>query len=232
MKKVILAKDIGKLLEKDRSFLNRSGITVMTARSSDEILALHAKEQTDLIITALDMPGMSSEELCSLIRNDPGLRSVSIIVVCAETPENLQRCTQCAANAFISSPVNSAVLLQEAYQLLHVTPRRSCRIPLKLNMEGSAKGKPFAGHAHNISASGMLFQSPAVFFEGDTIKCSFSLSGPAIITTNAEIVRVMKTGGPDTTDTLYGIRFSDLGEADVSALESYVGINTRTCSVR
>lgn len=232
MKKIILTEDIKAVLEKDRSFFNRSGIRSIAAETNEEILALHKAEKADLIITNLGLPGRGGDDLCSLIRNDEALRSVSIIIVCSETTSNLRRCAQCGANTFIASPVNTAVLLQEAYQLLHVTPRRSCRIPLKLRMEGTSREKPFSGHAHNVSASGMLFQSSAIFFEGDTIQCSFSLPGPVRITANAEIVRVSKTKESDATDTLYGIRFSDLNDADISVLNTYVNSNSMTNSGR
>ena len=175
MKKVILAEDLKTSLEKEQSFFSRTGIRTIGATSNDEILDLHRTEKANLIITNLDMPGMSGENLCSLIRNDDKLRSVSIIIVCTETAANLQRCTQCGANAFISSPVNTAVLLQEAHQLLHVTQRRTCRIPLKVRLEGQAKGKPFTGSIENISTAGLLIHTEAVLFEGDDIHCSFDL---------------------------------------------------------
>ena len=178
MKKVIIAEDLITLVEKDNSFFKRTDIRTITAATNKEILDLHRTERADLIITNIDMPEMNAEELCTLIRNDNELRSVSIIIVCPETAANLQRCVQCGANAFVTTPVNPAVLLQEAHLLLHVTPRRSCRIDLKLKMEGRSKENPFTGLTENISAAGMLFRSAAILFEGDSISCSFSLPGP------------------------------------------------------
>jgi CheY-like chemotaxis protein len=232
MKKVIIAGDLKTTLEKDHSFFNRSDIRAIAAATNEDILDLHRAEKANLIITYLDMPGMNGENLCALIRDDVELRNVSIIIVCPETAVNLQRCVQCGANAFITTPVNNAVLLQEAYQLLHVTPRKSCRIPLKLKIEGASKEKPFTGHVENISASGMLFQSSAILFEGDTIKCSFSLPDSTRITASAEIVRVMQKENENDADTLYGVRFPDLSEADASALEVFVKSNTKTYSVQ
>ncbi|MDH4233314.1 MAG: response regulator, partial [Nitrospirota bacterium] len=108
MKKVIIAQDIAAILKKDHSFLDRSDIKSSTAATNEEVLALHRTEKANLIIANLDMPGMSGDHLCSLIRSDAALRKVSIILVCAETAENLKRCEQSDANTFISSPVNSA----------------------------------------------------------------------------------------------------------------------------
>jgi CheY-like chemotaxis protein len=226
MKKVIIAEDIKTMLEKDHSFLNRSDIRAIAAATNEDILALHRAEKADLIIAHLDTPGLSGENLCALIREDAALRNVSIIIVCSETDANLQRCVQCGANAFITTPVNTAILLQEAYQLLHVTPRRSCRIPLKLKIEGAAKEKPLTGNVKNISVSGMLFQSSAILFEGDTIKCSFSLPGSPRITTSVEIVRVIKKENEEDAQVLYGVRFPDISDDDISALESFVKSNT------
>ena len=222
MKKVIIAKDLITIVEKDKSFFNRTDIRTIAAATNEEILALHRTEKADLIITNLDMLEMTAENLCALIRNDDELRNVSIIVVCPETTANLQRCIQCKANAFVTAPVNHAVLLQEAYHLLHVTQRRSCRINLKLKMEGTSKEKPFTGFTENISAAGMLFQSVAILFEGDSIRCSFSLPGPTLISTTADIVRVLIDENEPLAKHLYGVIFSDISDNDISAINAFV----------
>ena len=225
MKKVIIAEDLKAILEKDRSFFNRSGIRTIGAASNDEIPDLHRTEKANLIITNLDMPGMSGENLCSLIRTDDILRSVSIIIVCSETAANLQRCTECGANAFITSPVNTAVLLQEAHQLLHVTQRKTCRIPLKVRLEGKAMGKPFTGSIENISTAGLLFLTEAVLFEGDAIHCSFDLPDSRRIYLSAEVVRTVES--PDSPlKKRYGVRFTDIGDADASDIEAFINAKT------
>lgn len=222
MKRVIFAEDLITIVDKDRSFFNRTDIRTITAATNEEILALHRGEKVDLIITNLDMREMSAENLCTLIRNDDELRDVSIIIVCPETAVNLHRCMQCKANAFVTTPLNHAVLLQEAYHLLHVTPRRSCRLDLKLKMEGKDKGRPFTGLTENISVSGMLFRSAANLFEGDSIRCSFSLPGASPITASADIVRTLKNETGPFVKNFYGVIFSDISNKDISAIQSFV----------
>lgn len=222
MKKVIIAEDLITIVEKDKSFINRTDIRTISAATNEEILALHRTERADLIITNLDMLEMNAETLCTLIRNNNELRGVSIIIVCPETSANLQRCIHCGANAFVTTPVNHAVLLQEAYRLLHITRRKSCRINLKLKMEGKSKGKPFTGFTENISSAGMLFRSAAIFFEGDSILCSFSLPGTARISASADIVRVLKDENETLTKHLYGVVFTDVNDNDISAINAFV----------
>jgi CheY-like chemotaxis protein len=229
MKKVIIAEDIWTVVKQDDSFLNRSDVKTFLAAANEEILAIHRTEKANLIITNLDMPGMNGEQLCSSIRDDADLRKVSIIIVCPETAENLRRCEQCDANAFIAAPANSAVLLQEAYRLLHITPRRACRIRVKLTVEGTAKEKPFSGYMENISSSGMLFLSPEVLFEGDTLQCSFTLPGLSRIVTVAEIVRVMKKEDESAPLNRYGVIFPEITDNDVYIIEKFVDYHADQC---
>ena len=226
MKKVIIAEDLKATLERDRSFFNRSGIITIGAASNEEILDLHRTEKADLIITNLDMTGMSGESLCSVIRADAALRTVSIIIVCFETAANLQRCTQCGANAFITSPVNTAVLLQEAHQLLHVTQRKTCRMPLKVRLEGKALGRPFSGSIENISTAGLLFHTEALLFEGDAVYCSFELPDSRRISLSAEVVRTVENPDVPALKKRYGVRFTDIGDADASDIEAFITAKT------
>ena len=221
MKKVILPEDIQEILETDKSFLNRSDIKIYTVATNAKALALHRAEKADLIIAKLDTQEMSGETLCSLIRNDNELCNVSIIIVSSDVESNLDRCLQCRANAFISIPINKAVLLQEVHHLLNITPRKSCRIPMSIKIHGTSKKLSFTGYAENISTSGLLFQSDASLSEGDTVMCSFSLPDSKHITSTAEIVRVLEKQTQYKTNC-YGIQFIDLRNNLSAAIESFV----------
>jgi CheY-like chemotaxis protein len=222
MKKVIMSEDFWAILEREKSFLSRSDVKMFAASSNKKALALHRTEKADLLIVNLDSPEMSGETLSSIIRSEKDLSKVSLILVCADTDSDIKRCLKCTANAFITGPINAAALLQEAYQLLNIAPRRSCRIPVGMKIQGMSKKMPFTAYAENISVSGMMFRTAAVFFEGDMITCSFSLPDSARITANGEIVRVVETKAkPDIRH--YGVKFIDLGAESYSAIEEFVG---------
>ncbi len=218
MKRVIVAKDIRPLLAKEKSFLNRSGIRTFTATSNLKALALHRAVKADLIIAKLDSQDMSGETLCSLIRDDEELRKVSLIIVSSDAEADVERCVQCRANAFIPSPIDRAVLLQEAHKLLHVALRTSCRIPVRVKLNGKTKEKTFTGYTKNISASGMFFGTAAELFEGDHVTCSFDI--PGHISAGAEIMRVVgREAGHGATG--YGMRFTNPGTDLISALNLF-----------
>ncbi|MBS1125083.1 MAG: hypothetical protein H6Q98_21, partial [Nitrospirae bacterium] len=76
MKKVLIAHDIHVLLGQDNSFLDRTDLQVFVAATNDEMLKVHRAERVDLIMTKLVLPGLASEKLFNLIREDPALRTV------------------------------------------------------------------------------------------------------------------------------------------------------------
>ncbi len=223
MKKIIIAQDIKESIEKDQSFLDRSDIRIFTATTNEETLTFHKAEKADLIIANLDTPKMTGEVLSSLIRNDPALRNVSIIIVCSESEAHAKRCLHCRANAFITSPIDSTILLKEIHQLINIAPRKSLRVPLSIRINGTSKGKPFTAYTENISVSGMLFHSNTILFEGDTIICNFYLPDSTHITTNAQIIRVLaKETEYDTNG--YGITFMNINTQCKAAIQQFVEI--------
>jgi CheY-like chemotaxis protein len=221
MKKVIIAKEIRAIVEKKKTFLDRSVVRLFATPSNEKVLALHRAIKADLIIAKLNMPEMSGETLCSLIRDDEELRHVSIIIVCSENESDLARCIQCRANAFISSPVDTELLLQEAHRLLNIAPRTSYRIPIRVKFFGKSKQRVFTGYTENLSSSGMLLCTISHLFEGDSVMCSFSVPVSTQITVQAEVVRVLGKE-PEHNANCYGIKFTELGANATSAIQAFV----------
>jgi DNA-binding response OmpR family regulator len=68
-------------LKEETRYLKTSGITFIPVWSTEEILNLHDVKRADLIITDATLPLMGGAKLCSMIRCDAELKSVSIILV-------------------------------------------------------------------------------------------------------------------------------------------------------
>ena len=102
MTKVLLVDDIRLFLEIEQTLLNRPDITIFTATSGEEALAIHERENVDVILLDLLMPGMDGEKVCQYIRADKKLKGVSIIMVTTSTsPEDIERCIKAGANDYI-----------------------------------------------------------------------------------------------------------------------------------
>lgn len=227
MKEVIIAEDIYTLISNEQSFLSRSDIRITAAHSNGNALELHQDRKADLVIIHLDAGDMTGEMFCSLVRGDEALRSVSILLVCSGREEDIARCVKCNANAFISSPINTAVLLQEAHRLLNIAPRKNCRVPVKIRVDGLSRGRRFTGMIENISSAGMLFWSAGGLLEGDTVQGSFSVSGSRQVTVSGEVVRVLT--GRSGDEAGYGVSFADISTEAASAIRRFAGEQKEDC---
>lgn len=221
MKKILIPADIKKLIKKQKSFLDRAHLKIFAVTSNEEALDIHCSEKVNLIVTKFDMPGMSSEMFCSIIREDRKLQDVSIILICNNSKADIERSSGCKANAIVTMPMDRAIFLEKAHQLLNISRRESCRIPVSIRINGRHKNRPFLCHLENISSSGMLFETDSNLARGDIMRCSFFLPDSKHITVEGEIVRVDKKEVEFDTNR-YGIRFINMTGECRSAIEIFV----------
>lgn len=81
--RVLVAEDNKVLSDVLRFNLERGGFQVTLARNGDAAASLLASEAFDLLITDVEMPGMSGLDLCRLIRIDHGNASLPIAICTA-----------------------------------------------------------------------------------------------------------------------------------------------------
>jgi CheY-like chemotaxis protein len=221
MKKILIARDLNALLEQNETFLKRTDLRVFVAATNDEALKIHRVERVNLIITQLDMPGMDSEQFCSMIRRDEDLRAVSMIMVCTDTPEAIDRSAQCRANAVLLYPVHPFVLMVKAQQLLDIAARETLRVLLSASVVGRIDDEPFLCRVRNISATGMLIECDTPLAQDARLYCMFYLPNAKKIEVSGKIIRtLMQTPGHE--DHQYGLMFTDISAETKRLLTDYV----------
>jgi two-component system chemotaxis response regulator CheY len=78
-------------------------------------------DRIDLILTDINMPVMDGLKLVSLVRQNPMLKSVPIIIITTEgAEEDRERGMALGANAYISKPIQSSHLIKTISELLAV----------------------------------------------------------------------------------------------------------------
>lgn len=221
MQKILVAKELKNLLTEKNNFLERADIAIFFAATNDEVLKLHRKEGADLIVTQLDMPGIRTEELFTIIRESETLRDVSTIIVCRDTLAHRERSKRCNANAVFTMPVDAALLHMKIQQFLNIAPRKSYRAALAVAIQGSFRDRPQPFWTENISSRGMLFRSEEPLSKGDGIFFSFYLPDGTHVSGYGEIARVDK---PATKPEafLYGIKFTNIDPVIQLAIEAVV----------
>ena len=221
MKKIVIAQNINTILRKKNSFLDRADMRVFIVTSNDEVLQIHDAVRADLIIINLDMPGMSSEQLCSLLREKKEQDAVSIIIVCVDTKRAIEQSTQCGAKAVFPRPIKPAQLLAQAKTLLNLSWRETYRVLLNVTVEGSVSNNRFVCNTLDISLDGMLIETAQLFTLGDRLSCSFYLPNMTQIQIVGEIVRTIQPA-PGVDGNWYGVHFLDLSPDAEKTLEAYI----------
>ena len=229
MKKALITKDLHALLKQDSTFLNRVDILVSVSKSNDETLNIHRMEQVHLIITQLDMPGMASEQLCSLIRENDALRTVSIIMVCANDPEAIARSGRCRANAVLLQPVHPLLLMVKAEQLLDIAGREMLRVLLSASIDSQTGGESFFCRSRNVSATGMLIETNKQLVEGERLSCLFYLPNERKIQATGKIIRAVEYSAGDA-NRQFGVMFTEITPENRRQLADFVEMTARSSS--
>lgn len=189
MKQVIVAGNILHGIGLNDTLLGRSGIIVVPASSSEEILSLHRDRQADLIVTEYSLPLMGGAQLCSVIRSEAVISDVSIIVVCERKGSAAAQSQQSGASAILLKPLDCVELFDKVSHLLVVQDRAAVRIPLRITVRGRGTQSAFIGVSRDISVSGMLLESVGILQQGDRLECSFTLRSH-VVSVECIVIRV------------------------------------------
>ena len=224
MKKIVIEHDINTILRKKNTFLDRADMRVFTPTSTDEVLQIHRTLRADLVVINLDMPGMSIEQLCSLLKTEAATGVVSIILVCKNTKSALKQSSLCTADVVITRPFKPAQLLAQAKTLLNLSWRETYRVLLNVAIEGTANASHFVCNSLDVSLAGMLIETTQTFNLGDRLSCSFFLPNMTQIHVTGEIARSIQPV-PGVHANWYGVHFLNLPPDEAKALEAFIDAN-------
>ena len=104
----------------ERSILEANGYDVETASSGEEALQRTSQAQYDLVVSDVEMPGISGFELCSALRQTPAYRETPVIIVTSlARDEDRARGVAAGANAYIvKGTFKQEVLLETVRSLI------------------------------------------------------------------------------------------------------------------
>ncbi|MHC5018573.1 MAG: hybrid sensor histidine kinase/response regulator [Planctomycetota bacterium] len=104
----------------EKSILEQHGYLVDTASSGEEALQRTAGRQYDLVVSDVEMPGITGFELCATLRRTTAYRETPVIIVTSlSRPEDKQRGVDAGANAYIvKGTFKQEVLLETVRSLI------------------------------------------------------------------------------------------------------------------
>src|SRR4029077_9449692 len=118
--KILVVNDIADQLELMRVLLMQSGYRVLTAGDGLEALAIAQTIRPDLIISDVSMPRLDGIELCRIVRQQPALRLVPLLLVSAHYRDSASAVSGLKAGAddYLESPYDPVRLVAKVARLL------------------------------------------------------------------------------------------------------------------
>lgn len=219
MKKILLVNASRYFIDEGKSLLDRKDFQVFMVPTVMQALEIHRQERVNLIVSDLRLPEMGGDLLCSRIRQETDVRTVSVILICNDVPEDLERADRCGANVILKKPFSPRSLLEQVEKLLAICIRRGYRVLLRAKVKGANDDGVFFCTSQNLSISGILIETDRQLKSGDVINCSFYLPGAAHVVADGEVARIEKQG-----DGKFhcGIRFLDLSPENKRDIEIFI----------
>lgn len=92
--------------------LAKAGFHVLYAENGEQALATVKREQPDLLVLDLMLPGLNGFEVCRILRKDPQTRSLPIIMLTAKSEENdVSAGLDLGADDYITKPFSPRILV-------------------------------------------------------------------------------------------------------------------------
>jgi DNA-binding response OmpR family regulator len=217
-KTVLIADNLRGVLDRKKTILERTNFDIVTTTSGENALAIHKAQHVDIIIASLDLPDISGDKLCSIIRKEHGPEQVSVILICSNEADSIERASKCGANAYITKPFRDEELAGKLTRMLSIAHRQSYRVLLKARVRGKYANDSFYCSSHDISSSGIMIETDKSMEKGDILSCSFFLPAFGQISAEAEVMRIDRGGRPSR----YGLRFRNLDPVSKAAVEDLI----------
>lgn len=98
------------------------GSRIALAESGRQGLAMCMAEKPDVILLDLIMPEMDGFEVCTLLKQDPNLRTIPVIILTAVRADKASRirALESGADAFLSKPIDDAELSAQVKAMLRI----------------------------------------------------------------------------------------------------------------
>ncbi|MGB3532379.1 MAG: response regulator [Microcoleaceae cyanobacterium] len=107
-KKILIVDDepnIRILMEQVLEKLEDEGVELLLAENGQEALEIIQEEKPDLVFLDVMMPKMSGLEVCHLVKNEPSLQNIYIIILTAKGQElDKQKGVEVGADLYMTKP--------------------------------------------------------------------------------------------------------------------------------
>jgi CheY-like chemotaxis protein len=121
-KKILLVDDTDTILLFLKTLLAGQGFDFLTAKNGAEAIEKTRRERPDLVLLDIFMPVMDGIEACRVMKGDPELKRIPVIIVTARSEaENVERSLDAGCDDYVFKPVRKLELLDKINRLLRLS---------------------------------------------------------------------------------------------------------------
>lgn len=118
-KHILIVEDEESLLKLETILLKVKGYEVTGAVTGNDALDKLSKVHFDLVLLDIMLPDIDGFEICKSIRRDPRTASMPVVMLTAKkSQDDQERGTACGANAYMTKPFKSAMIIEVIEGLL------------------------------------------------------------------------------------------------------------------
>jgi CheY-like chemotaxis protein len=188
-KTVLLVDDLQMFLEIERDFFVDSPVNVVTARNGCEALEVMREKKTDIVFMDLQMPKMDGATCCNVIKKDPLLSEIPIIIVTSSTSESdKDACRGSRCDHYITKPAGREKFLNIAYNYIPTIERRLKRFPCRKACRIRFYTETFEAALYNLSAEGAFVVSDKIVPTNSVVELLISTGQGKEISCMAKVV--------------------------------------------
>jgi two-component system, OmpR family, alkaline phosphatase synthesis response regulator PhoP len=121
-KKILIVDDEHNIVIPLQFLMEQNGYEVLIAHNGEDALEIIAKDEPDLVILDIMLPGIDGYEVCEMVRLKPKWRNIRIIFLTAKGREaDMAKGMVLGADAYITKPFSNAEMVMKVNQLLDQT---------------------------------------------------------------------------------------------------------------
>lgn len=223
MIKILLVDDMRNFLNLEVSFLRRADSKIITAKDGVEALKLAKIEKPDIIMLDVVMPKMNGIECCRILKSDPSLKKIPVIMVTSTDKEAESMKAGC--DDFVRKPINESAFLEEIKKFVDVKIRKEERYDISTEVKYKHKGKIVSVYSKDMSYSGF-----SIITE-DIIPLNAILDLELMLPLNgkteshkcrAKVVRTFKEGTGNRVISGIGLEIVVASSKSISAIKTFI----------
>ena len=158
--RVLVVEDSNVIAQLMSRLLSKVGCTVSLATSGEEALQLFAREQPDIVLLDVMLPGIDGFEVCRQLKDAPATRLTPIVLVTAlDSQDDRIRGIDAGADDFLSKPCHAEELVARVGSLVRLKRytdelERAETMVMSLARTVEARDPYTDGHCHRLADYG------------------------------------------------------------------------------